>query len=198
MGNEAVIPSIWLIQKIPPKETFCKRKSQKKSGAPRGCLPRRLPAVPTPRSDHLYLPQDAVGPMKLCRGKGFVFSMNANFYRSFVTPPGIDLRTHTAALTRFCTRSGRMLNSKVSAGYGGKYKRFGKALKVKLSIAIYSLAVLVCGLLLALAPTRAQSVTASTYLNNLYNWWKRGSAENDFQQITAHAMLDSFAQRIRH
>jgi hypothetical protein len=91
-----------------------------------------------------------------------------------------------------------MLNSEVSAGYGAKYKRFGKVSKAKLPLALYGLAALVCGFLLAAAPTRAQFVTASTYLNDLYNCWKKGSVENDFQQITAHAMLDALARRIRN
>ena len=58
-----------------------------------------------------------------------------------------------------------------------------------------TLAVLVCGLFLAVVP--AQWIPASTYLKDLYNWWRYGSSENDSQQISAHATLDSLARQIR-
>jgi hypothetical protein len=58
-----------------------------------------------------------------------------------------------------------------------------------------TLAVLVCGLILAVVP--AQWIPASTYLKDLYNWWRYGSSENDSQQISAHATLDSLARQIR-
>jgi hypothetical protein len=56
--------------------------------------------------------------------------MNTNFYRSFVTP----------------------------AGNRGKYTFFRQASKAKLSTFLYGVAALVCGIFLAVAPTRAQSV----------------------------------------
>ena len=58
-----------------------------------------------------------------------------------------------------------------------------------------TLAVLACGLFLAVVP--AQWISASTYLKDLYNWWRYGSSENDSQQISAHATLDSLARQIR-
>src|ERR1700758_4907450 len=58
-----------------------------------------------------------------------------------------------------------------------------------------TLAVLACGLFLAVVP--AQWISASTYLKVLYNWWRYGSSENDSQQISAHATLDSLARQIR-
>ena len=68
--------------------------------------------------------------MKLAKQKGFVLTMNTNFYQSFVTP----------------------------AGNSTKYTFFRKASKAKLSTFIYGIAALVCGIFLAVAPTRAQSV----------------------------------------
>jgi hypothetical protein len=56
-------------------------------------------------------------------------------------------------------------------------------------------AVLVRGLFLAAVPARC--IPASTYLKDLYNWWRYGSSENDSQQISAHATLDSLARQIR-
>jgi hypothetical protein len=58
-----------------------------------------------------------------------------------------------------------------------------------------TLAVLVCGLFFAVVP--AQWIPASTYLKDLYNRWRYGSSENDSQQISAHATLDSLARQIR-
>ena len=56
--------------------------------------------------------------------------MNTNFYHSFVTP----------------------------AGNSAKYTFFRKASRAKLSTFLYGSAALLCGLFLAVAPTRAQSV----------------------------------------
>jgi hypothetical protein len=69
------------------------------------------------------------------------------------------------------------------------------ASKAKFPTAIYGLAVLGCGLFLAVVPT--QCIPASTYLKELYYWWRYGSIENESQQIKAHATLDALAQRIR-
>jgi hypothetical protein len=59
--------------------------------------------------------------------------MNTNFYQSFVT----------------------------SSGNSVKYTFFRKASRAKLSTFIYGIAALVCGIFLAVAPTRAQSVIPS-------------------------------------
>jgi hypothetical protein len=94
--------------------------------------------------------------------------VDTNSYRSSVTPTGKRPGAHA----------------------------FGNALKAKLPTALCGLAALVCVLSLAVAPT--QYVAASTYLNHFYNLWKKDSVENDFQQTTAQATLDSLARRIRH
>jgi hypothetical protein len=71
--------------------------------------------------------------MKLSQNKRFVLTMNTNFYHSFVTP----------------------------AGNSAQYNFFRKASRAKLSPFIYGSAALLCGLFLAVAPTRAQSVIPS-------------------------------------
>lgn len=75
--------------------------------------------------------------------------MNTNFYQSFVTP----------------------------AGHSAKYTRFGKASKAKLPTAFYGFAALLVGIFVTVSPTKAQSVTPATYINDLYTWWRTG---NDF------------------
>ena len=52
----------------------------------------------------------------------------------------------------------------------------------------YSLAALACGLFLIATSTRAQYVTPSSYMNDLYIWWKQASADHlDYQSITVRA-----------
>lgn len=46
---------------------------------------------------------------------------------------------------------------------------------------------LVCGLFLAVAPARAQSITPQTYINGLYNWWKQSSTTAIWAKITVRA-----------
>src|SRR5690349_10390754 len=58
----------------------------------------------------------------------------------------------------------------------------------KLPTLFYSLAALACGLFLLAAPARAQYVTPSSYMNDLYIWWKNAAtAHYDFQTITVRA-----------
>jgi hypothetical protein len=68
--------------------------------------------------------------MTLSENKRFVLTMNTNFYHSFAMP----------------------------AGMSAKYTFFRKPSRAKLSPFIYGSAALLCGLFLAVAPTRAQSV----------------------------------------
>jgi hypothetical protein len=67
---------------------------------------------------------------KLSTKKGFVLTMNTNFFHRFPTP----------------------------AGNTARYAFFRKASRAKLWTFIYAIAVLLCGLFLAVAPTKAQSV----------------------------------------
>jgi hypothetical protein len=129
---------------------------------------QRLPAVFKTRTSIISAgPKRSKTRLAFDGGKAFVIQVNTASHRSFVTLPSTRLGVHT----------------------------LGNASKAKLATAVYGLTLLVCSLFLAVVPT--QCIPASTYLKDLYYWWRYDSIENDSQQINAHATLDTLAQRIR-
>jgi hypothetical protein len=129
---------------------------------------QRLPAVFETRTSIISAgPKRSKTHLASDGGKAFVIQVNTASHRSFVTLPSTRLGVHT----------------------------LGNASKAKLATAVYGLTLLVCSLFLAVVPT--QCIPASTYLKDLYYWWRYDSIENDSQQVNAHATLDTLAQRIR-
>src|SRR5260370_29674104 len=120
--------------------------------------------------------------LKLLAQDRFVISMNTNFHLH-VTP-----RTSVPVLTRFCSLSTSVLSSPATIGQSSKYLRIGKALKSNPPTLFHVLAALACGLFLVAAPSKAQYVTPSSYMNDLYIWWENASPyPYDIQDITVRA-----------
>jgi hypothetical protein len=75
-------------------------------------------------------------------------------------------------------------SSVTPAGNSAEYISFGKASKATVP---YGLAALVCSLFLAVVPTKAQYVTPSSYMNDLYIWWKNTPGYQNIKAITVRA-----------
>jgi hypothetical protein len=115
----------------------------------------------------------------------------------FKTRPSIIPAGPKRSKTRLAYDGGKVFEMQVNTASHRSFVTAprGNASKAKVPTAVYGLTLLVCSLFLAVVP--AEFIPASTYLKDLYHWWRYGSIENDSQQINAHDTLDTLAQRIR-